>query len=157
MEKKDVKIIVKQSTNISKFTNLVFEYAILSAMIILYFVLKFGFDWVYILVFSIPLVVLIVAILITKKILSIRYFIIDTELDLFEVRRIFKVEKYSLGDIVLKAKVKVDDGKDFFSKMKFYSGEKKIYSINNRQLIPHNFAKKSFYGQLRNIIKVEEI
>ena len=157
MEKQELKITVKQSKNISKFTNIVFEYAILSAMIILYFVLKFGFDWVYILVFGIPLVLLILAVFIIKKILSIRYFKIDTELDLFEVRRLFKAQKYSLSNIVLKAKVKVDDGKDFFSKMKFYSGDKKIYSINNRQLVPHHFAKKSFYGQLRNIIKVEEI
>lgn len=157
MQKNGMKITVKQSNDISMFLDGIFEYAIFSLIAIIFFIIKYGFDWIFVLIFAIPLLVFLLIALIVKTILSNRYFKIDTSMDLFEVRRCFRVKTYSISDICLKVKIQVDNEKDFLCKMKFYNENKKIYSVYNKALVPHGFSEKSFYEKLVQHINVLEI
>ena len=157
MKNEDMQITVKQSNDISSITTQIFEYGVISIIVILFLLFKYGFDWVYFLIFGIPFVLFLLFAYMYKMILSKRYIKIDTLKNLFEIRKFIKVRTYSLSSLSLKVKVQVDNEKDFLCKMKFYHNDKKIFSIYNIGLRPRGFADKSFYNKLVKHINVTEI
>lgn len=156
METNGMIITVKQSNNIYPLMEGIGEIAVFSVIAVIYFFFKDGFEWFYLLCFGIPLAVLLLIAAILKLILTNRYFKIDTLKDLFEVRSFIKKKTYALSSVRLESKIQVDDGKDFYCKLKFYYNDKKIYSVYNKALKPNGLCDKSFYKKMCKHINVIE-
>lgn len=149
--------IERQKSNLhNEILSATLEIAFFSIIAFIYFTIKYGFDYIILIIFIIPIILLLIISLIIKSIKVKEYFHIDTSKNLITINKRNKINKYNIDTLKIESKIKIDNEQLFLYKLTFICNDKKIYTTYNSYW-KELYSSKEFYLLLKKHLNINEI